>query len=511
MNSKHRLRTRAVYILILCAAGALGSSLYWTQVMNGRTYAAKADNQYVKPAISLFDRGTIFFQSNDGTKAAAATVGSGFLVYMNPALVTSASQAYDALSHYLAIDKADFMARATRKNDRYEEIVHHIDADKAGSIKALSIPGVSVVKETWRLYPGGTLSAHELGLVGENPFGAVDGRYGLERSYESVLARSGIGSKANVFAQLFSGVRDTVFGGASAEGDIVTTIEPTVERYLQKELQATLDHWHPDEIGGIIIDPKTGEIIAMDSLPTFDPNNTGAAKNVKVFSDPLVENVYEMGSILKPLTMATALDTGAVTPTSTYDDTGTMTLNSKKISNYDGKARGVIPMQEILSQSLNVGAATIALKVGKENFASYFQKFGLGDKTGIDLPNEATGIIGNLKTGRDVEIATAAYGQGIAMSPVNTARALSILANGGHVVTPHLVKQVDMSDGTTKAIPKDIGPSVLKKETVDEVTHMLVTVVDKALHKSAIKIDDDSVAAKTGTAQIASSPPLLAV
>jgi len=201
--------------------------------------------------------------------------------------------------------------------------------------------------------------------------------------------------------------------------------------------------------------------------------------------------------------MATALDTGAEKPDSTYDDTGTMTLNGKKISNFDGVARGVIPMQQILSQSLNIGAATIALKVGKDGMSKYFQAFGLGDKTGIDQPNEATGIIGNLKAGTDIDIATAAYGQGIAISPVAITRALSVLANGGYVIQPHLVKEIDYDDGTTKMIqPKKTGP-VLKKQTVDDVTHMLVNVVDISLAKGAIKMDHYSLAAKTGTAQIA--------
>jgi len=210
-----------------------------------------------------------------------------------------------------------------------------------------------------------------------------------------------------------------------------------------------------------------------------------------------------MGSIMKPLTMAAALDSGAENPDSTYNDTGTMVVSCKRIANYDGMARGVIPMQEILSQSLNVGAATIALKTGKDKFAAYFDSFGLADKTGIDLPNEANSLTENLKTGRDVEIATAAYGQGIAVSPVGMARALSVLANGGFVVRPHLVKEIDYADGRVeKVAPPESGP-VLKPETVKEVTDMLVTVVDTALLKGQIKMDHYSMAAKTGTAQIA--------
>jgi cell division protein FtsI/penicillin-binding protein 2 len=157
----------------------------------------------------------------------------------------------------------------------------------------------------------------------------------------------------------------------------------------------------------------------------------------------------------------------------------------------------------LLSYSLNVGAATIALKVGKEDFSKYFFSYGIGNKTGIDLPNEATGIVGNLRTGRDVEIATAAYGQGIAISPIAVTKALSILANGGYTITPHLVKEIRYSDGTNKVINIQRGGPVLKKQTTDDVTKMLVKVVDNTLLQGKIKDERYSIAAKTGTAQMA--------
>ena len=247
----------------------------------------------------------------------------------------------------------------------------------------------------------------------------------------------------------------------------------------------------------------------MTSLPNFNANDLSHIKNVKILSNPLVEDSYEMGSIIKPLTIATGLDTGAITDNSTYDDVGTMTLNGKKFSNYDGKARGIVPVQEILSQSLNIGAATVALKVDKNSgigtFAKYFASFGLGQKSGIDQPNESTGLISSMKSGRDIETATASYGQGIAMSPITTVRALSILANGGYLVTPHIVKEIDHVDGTTKKIAVEKSGPLLKKQTIEDVTRMLVTVVDKKMVQlhPGIYNEHYSVAAKTGTAQIA--------
>ncbi len=506
MNQSQRLRARIGLICALIAAGLLAASLYWTQVVKGPTYAAKAQAQYVKPAGNLFDRGTIFFEPKDGGHIAAAAVSSGFVAYMDPAAVKDPEGEYDAVSSYLDLDRADFLRRAAKPNDHYEELAKQVDVATAASIQGLALPGIGVVRETWRSYPGNSLAAHVLGLAGVNASSSVpSGKYGLERSYETVLSRPSLSSSANVFATLFSGFSSGSGNAAPDEGDVVTGIEPTVQGYLEKLLSSTEGTWYSDEIGGIIIDPNTGQIVAMASLPTFDPNDTSNVKDIGVLSNPIVQHVYELGSIMKPLTMATALDSDAVSVDTTYEDTGCMTLDKKKICNYDGRARGVIPMQQILSQSLNVGAATIALKVGKDGMFKYFTSFGLATTTGIDLPGEPRGITGNLKAGKDIDIATASYGQGIAVSPLNMARALSVLANGGYVVTPHIAAEIDYADGRVVPVsPPRSGP-VLKPETVDEVRQMLVKVVDGTMAPAhpGMKFDHYSVAAKTGTAEIA--------
>jgi len=485
-------------------AGVLAASSYSTAIIHGDAYAAKADAQYAKPSGNLFDRGTIYFSDKDGRQTPAATKKSGFLIYINPKLITDPLPVYQALSNYVKIDQATFLAKAKKANDPYEELVHDVDQAAADAVRGLRINGLAASPENKRSYPGGSLAAHELGLTGESATStAVSGRYGLERAYDAVLRRSAPPGAVNAFAQLFADIESSVLGGGDPHaGDIVTTIEPKVEAYLDSALVKIRTTWHSDEIGGIIMDPHTGEIVAMSSLPTFDPNDTAAVKDVSVFSNSLVEHAYEMGSIMKPLTMAVALDSGRFKPTSTYDDTGCMTLDTKKICNFDGKARGIVPMQQILSQSLNIGAVTLGLKVGAADFTRYFESFGVTAKTGIDLPNEATPLTKNLKSGRDIAIATASYGQGISVSPVGMIRALAVLANGGYVITPHLVKEINYTDGSTKEIKTDRGSPVFKAETLDDVKDMLVTVVDKALANGSIKREHYTVAAKTGTAEV---------
>lgn len=502
MNQSQKARLRLIFILVTLVAAAILAALYHTQVLDGDAYAAKADKQYSRPPAGAFDRGSIYFKAKDGAKISAATVEHGYAVFINPKLIDDPEQVYEAVSQFLQVDRNAFLKAAMKNDDPYEVVAHRANEDKANSIRSAAIVGVGVAPEAWRSYPGGAMAAHELGLTGESASSTVvGGKYGLERSYEEVLGRGAGDADENLFAQLFSDIRGAVSGG-HRKGDIVMTIEPTVQSYLEKVLNDADRAWKPDEIGGVVLDPITGEVLAMASLPSFDPNDVSKTKNIKTLSNPVVESVYEMGSIMKPLTMATGLDTGAIGPDTKYNDTDCLTLDGRKICNHDLQSHGLTDMQTVLSKSLNVGAATIALKVGSSTMIAYLSKYGLDGKTGIDLPNEAAGLTGGAKTGRDIEIATAAYGQGIAISPISIARALSVLANGGYLIRPRMVSRLEYSDGTNETLsPEKTGP-ILSKQTTDEVTKMLVEVVDTALKGGKIKMEHYSIAAKTGTAQV---------
>jgi cell division protein FtsI/penicillin-binding protein 2 len=240
--------------------------------------------------------------------------------------------------------------------------------------------------------------------------------------------------------------------------------------------------------------------------PKFDLNNFNKASGVS-FSNPLVSGVYEMGSIVKVLTMAIGLDTGAVTKNTTYNDKGHITLNGATIHNYDNRGRGVVPMQEVLSQSLNTGVAFIANRVGHNKMRAYFiDRLSLGEETGIDLPAEAVGMVKNLESPRELEFATASFGQGVAFTPIATIRALAAVANGGYMVQPHIVKRIEYNTGLTKEFDySDQKRRVFKKETTDTIAQMLTKVVDEVLAGGRHKMKHYSVGIKTGTAQLAAN------
>lgn len=501
MKSNYSTRIRLISVLFFIFALLLIGRLYLVQIIDNDFYINKANRQYSSTSKNVFSRGTIFFQNKDNTLVSAATLKSGYIVAVNPEILKDPESVYQKINEILPIDHDIFIAKATKEKDPYEEIAVHVDLDLGQKIGDLKIPGLQIFKERWRFYPGGNTASHIIGIMG---FKGDDyaGRYGLERQYEPQLLRED-GAFVNFFAEMFSDIKAATNPSEENEGDIVTTIEPTVQTFLQSVLASTTEKWNSDLTGGIIMDPKTGEIIAMETYPTFDPNNSGEQKNSAIFSNPLVENVYEMGSIIKPLTVAAGIDLGVITSKSTYYDKGFVMISGKKVSNFDGKERGVVNMQDLLSQSLNVGAAYVEKLIGNKKFAEYINSYGLGEKTGIELPNEAKDLISSLKGNIDIDFATASFGQGIALTPVSTIRALSVIANGGFLVNPHLVKSINYKIGVSKDTPIDSGKYVLKRETTEEVARMMTYSVDNVLSNGTLKIPNYSVAAKTGTAQIA--------
>ncbi|OGI69968.1 hypothetical protein A3A09_02400 [Candidatus Nomurabacteria bacterium RIFCSPLOWO2_01_FULL_42_20] len=502
MKSNLPIRIRAISIIIFASYLFLIGKLFLVQIVHGSQYDARADRQYVTPSEKVFERGSIFFKKKDGSKVSAAMTIAGFKLAISPKDIVLPESVYEKLSDIVFINKEDFLARAGKKDDPYEEIAWRLSKEEADKVSALKLNGVFAVREKWRFYPGNEMAAQTIGFVAykEDDF---SGRYGLERFYNDVLSYEGTDLYVNFFAEVFGTLKDTIFKNPKKEGDLITTIEPVVQGFLEKTLQGVAENWQAEQAGAIIIDPLSGAIYALSSYPTFDLNNFSKVKEVSTFSNPLVENVFEFGSIIKPLTVSAGLDVGAIVPETTYNDRGYVVVGDKKIENFDKKARGVVPIQEILSQSLNTGSVMIMQKLGRERFRDYMFAFSLDERTGIDLPSEAKSLTSNLKSPRDLEYATASFGQGVAISPIEAVQAFSVVANGGYLISPHIVYQIDYKEGGKKEFVYGPGKQVIKKETSEEITRMLTFAVDKAFGGGKFKMEHYSVAAKTGTAQIA--------
>ena len=504
-NRQHfALRTRIILGVILAVAVLLMFRLYFLQVVYGGEYRTQASGQYISTTGGFYNRGSIFFKDKDGREVSGATIKTGYTLAIDPRSVKDPEVLYTALSPYLSdTTRETFLARAKKSEDPYEELERQLTKEQRDAIKELDLPGVVLSAERWRYYPGETLAAHTLGFVAYED-DTINGRYGLERYYEDVLTRGESNLYVNFFAELFTNLRDVVFVPVQKrEGSIVTTIDPTIQLQLEQILLQTHTDWNSKMSGGIVVDPMTGAVKALAVSPSFNLNDFSEARSSD-FGNPLIENVYELGSIVKPLTVAAGIDAGVISPSTTYNDRGSLTRDGYTISNFDGRARGVVSMQEVLSQSLNTGVAFVVGQLGNDAFRRYMYRLGINEETGIDLPNEAHSLTENLNSPRDIEYVTASFGQGIALTPINMVRALSALPDG-HVEQPHLISEIRSRNGISHAVSyDDVRERVFSDETAEEITRMLVEVVDEALLGGSVKIENYSVAAKTGTAQIAS-------
>ncbi len=496
-------RIRFIFFCFVIFALILIVRLYYIQIIHGQEYVDKADRQYVSPTNNIFNRGNIFFQDKMGTLLGAASLSTGYIISINPQKIIDLVEIYKNLSTFLSLDIDSFYAKANQKNSVYQKIADRVSEEDMKKIEDLNIPGLQIEKERWRYYPGESIAARTLGFVGYDGNDLV-GRYGLEKYYEDVLSRKGNQVYVNFFAEIFSNIKQTITDNSKREGEIVTSIEPIVESFLEKTVDTVSTQYKSKLTGGIIIDPMTGEIYAMALSPTFNLNKFNEETDLSIFNNPLVEGLYEMGSIIKALTMAAGLDSGAVIAETTYKDTGSISLDGYTIYNYDKKARGTVNMQEVLNQSLNLGVSFVVRQMGNNKFADYMFNFGLDEETGIDLPGENHGRLENLKSPRNIEYATASFGQGISLTPIATVRALSSLANGGKLITPHIVKKINYTSGLFNNISYvNEARQIIKKETSEEISRILTMVVDKALAGGTVSLPNYSVAAKTGTAQIA--------
>lgn len=497
------IRIRVLTLFVCLAAFVLIGRLYVVQIVYSDDYEKRAENQYVSQNYHNLNRGSIFFQDRNGNLISAATLKQDYIIYINPQRIVAPEDLYLRLSSIIDIDKDVFLRKAGRHDRIYEEIAKRVNEENAEKIRKLGLAGVGLRKETYRYYPGDHMAGQTVGFMGfiEDDF---SGRYGIERAYNKVLERRGREINVNFFAEVFSNInRLENVSSEDGEGDVVLTIEPIVQAFFERIVESVSEKWGSNMTAGLIMEPKTGAIRALAVDPSFDLNNFQTEPDTSIFLNPLVQSSYEMGSIIKPLTLAIGLDSGVITPDSTYNDKGYVTLNNWTIRNHDRRARGITDMQTVLNQSLNTGAVEIVARIGNLPFVERLLSFGIGERTGIELPGEVKSNLRNLNNPRDVEYATASFGQGISLTPIATTRALSALGNGGYLPNPHVVDRIEYLSGKTEKTDISLGEQVISKKTSEDISRMLVKAVDTALLGGSLKIDGYSVAAKTGTAQIA--------
>jgi cell division protein FtsI/penicillin-binding protein 2 len=351
-----------------------------------------------------------------------------------------------------------------------------------------------------RYYPQGALASHMLGFVNAVP----ESFYGVEEYYDNYLLDLNTpwfysdAAVRTVYRQLPAGWQDAL---PSAVGqDLVLTIDRRVQSVTERLLAEAIGMYKAESGTIVVMEPGTGAILAMVSLPAYDPNQYGSTKT-DLLADPAISEPYEPGSVFKIVTMAAGVDAGLVTPSTVLTDSLSIEVGGRQIYNSVFRTYGEVTVRQALVRSLNIPTAEIALMLDESRFYQYVRRFGFGNLTEVDLANESPGTV---KVPGDplwsqVDLATNAFGQGLAVTPVQMARAAAVIANGGMLVKPHVV---DTMVFRGRVIKPDVAPMrrAIKPETAKSVADMMVSVVEEGSPSAAVA--GYRVAGKTGTAQV---------
>jgi len=458
-------------ILIIFLIGAyflLGYHLYELQLVKGGYYLAQADSEAAAAQGASGSRGSIYFTDKDGNLLPAAIEQDSPLIYAVPSSIVNAQAAADAVAPIINLSPTALDAVFSRAGDSYEPLKVKADAGTAQQITNLDLKGIYSEMVPERYYPLSTVASQVLGYVGPNSSGnGTSGHYGIESFYNTPLA---------------------------AGTDVDLTIDPNIQIEAEKVLD-TLVSANGATGGSVIIeDPQTGKILAMGATPSFDPNNYSASP-IASFLNPMVQEVYEPGSIFKVLTMAAGIDAGKITSSTTYDDLGYVNVDGAHITNYNLTTYGAYgpdtTMTKVIEHSINTGAIFAENQTGNAIFTEYAKKFGLGQLTGIDVPGEVSGNLSQLNPkSPQVDFDTAAYGQGVAVTPIELVTAVAAIANGGVMMRPYL----------NAALSPEPLDRAISASTAAEVTEMMTNAVDDVAGAPAIK--GYSIAGKTGSAYV---------
>ncbi len=377
----------------------------------------------------------------------------------------------------------------------------------AGEDISSKIPGVSLNWETLRYYPEKNIFSNVIGFSNLENIG----NYGLEGYFnEELTGEDGylLGDKGSYKGEKI--IIDKEEYQTPVDGqNLVLTIDYAVQLHIcQKLEEAQAKH---SFTGGsiIVMDPKTGKIIAMCSWPNFDPNNYQDVSDTSLFDNQTVSYQYEPGSVFKTITMAIAIDQGKITPDTYYEDKGQLKIDSWTIKNSDYDTyggHGKVNMNYVLENSLNTGAIFAASQVGSTVYAEYLKKFGFGEKSGIELGSESAGNINSLlaKEVKDIDFATASFGQGLAVTPLQMISSYAALANKGVLMKPYIVDKIlDKDDNVIKTTEPKVVRQVVSEQTAETVSAMLVNVIENG-HAKKSKVKGYYIGGKTGTAQIPS-------
>lgn len=504
-SSPFRRRVTLLKAFIFVGAVLLCVRLFILSVLSHGFYDRLATAQHDIFEQLYPERGQVYLADpkSPSGRFPAAVNRKVVLIYADPRHVTDPAATAHTIALMLELDESDVRRRLENHADPYEPLKHKVPDDIATRIEALGLDGIGIADEPQRFYPEGSDIGHLLGFVGASDKGSASGKYGIEGFWDERLAGiEGFIATEKDSGGRWIGVAGRDFHPATNGDEIMLTVDRNIQFAACEKLRAAVLRHGADGGSVIIMDPKTGAVMAMCSEPSFDPNAYSAVTDVGVFNNPAIFEPYEPGSVFKPVTMAAAVDAGRVTPNTTYEDKGEVTLGDHVIRNSDGKAHGVRTMTQVLEESLNTGTIFAVRKLGSEKFRDYVRDFGFGAKTGVELSAEAAGNTSTLDKRGEIWSATGSFGQGITATPIQMVAAFGAIANGGKLMKPFVVSRVTSPDGKVAKTEPVVVRQVVSSRAASLVSGMLVSVVENG-HGKRAGVPGYWVAGKTGTAQIA--------
>lgn len=533
VNTDNHVRIRFLSVVFILAGAVIIGRLFFLQVIRGQFYRAMAADQHELYDQVTPERGSIYVSEANGAEETLYPVVTNhdlYLLYAVPAEIIDATSTAEKVLALIGLPNNDDASVAqpdssstfsttsveslkkqellakwinvfNQKDRYYYQLRDRLTEEQKKNIESANIVGLGFSEKSYRYYTEKGLGGNVFGFYGYKGDERV-GQYGLEGYYQDLLAgQSGLSQTERDANGNLIAAGNNVFAEKIDGADLVLTVNRAVQYKACEALKNAVTK-HKATGGSIVVmEPSTGAIIAMCSAPDFDPEKYYDTDNAAAFNNQAIFSPYEPGSIFKPITMAAAIDAGAVTANTTYVDTGMVDYKDYKIRNYNDKVYGLSTMTNVLENSINTGVIYAMRKMTVKVFTEYVKKFGFGELTGIDLNKEAAGNIQNLSKKGEINQATATFGQGMTATTLQMATAYAALVNGGNLMKPYIVSKVISENSVIRYNKPQIVRQIISAKTSNIIKGMLVSVIQNG-HGKAAAIDGYRVGGKTGTAQV---------
>ncbi len=495
----NRWRLPLFFVILCIVAATIIGRLFYVQIINRKFYQAQALGQQNRFKEIQGVRGQVYFgnsKDNHGNQNSpdAKTLAINkdkWLVAAVPQNIKNKTNFSTLLSENIGVSE-DAILSKLEKSDSYVIIKKDLSDAQVSALKNLSLEGLLLENTPGRYYPQQTMASQLIGFLG----GDNTGQYGIEGYYNDILqGKQGISEEKRGLNIINSRDRADLNGS-----DLYLTIDYNIQFQVEQLLAQERKKDDIDSGQIIVMKPDTGRILALANFPAFNVNDYSKEADLSIFQNSAIQKLFEPGSVFKAFSMAMALQEGKITPDSTFTDTGVVKIGPDTVYNFNHEKYGQQTMSGILEKSINTGAVYLSQLLSHQTFIDYLQKFGFNDKTGIDVQGEVSSQNALLKNGSPFGFATASFGQGIGMTPIQLIRAFGVFANNGKMVKPYVVEKITQG-GESEVVRPQVSDQIISLQTASQVNQMLISVVEKGYGDGA-RIPGYYLAGKTGTAQV---------